>query len=149
MRQRELHDQGCIGQRRHRPGHCSQAFAQAKEHRHDHRQHACGKQRVAHRPKAKRQSYTSHTSRRAQGGTDQGDQPGDTGVGQDNAGLRHVGNVCCRIRGMFCLTLKNPVVAWGQIAVSQSRRHLQRVIPALAKTGAASSNQSRRRPWVM
>jgi hypothetical protein len=39
--------------------------------------------------------------------------------------------------GMFCLTLKNPAVACGQIALSQSRRHSQRVIPADAKDGPA------------
>ena len=41
----------------------------------------------------------------------------------------HAGSTWSRMRGMFCLTLKNPAVAWGQIALSRSRRHWHSVIP--------------------
>jgi len=34
---------------------------------------------------------------------------------------------------MFFLTLKNPAVAWGQMAASQSRRHSHRVMPGARK----------------
>ena len=60
----------------------------------------------------------------------------------------HGSATCSKIRGMFCLTLKNPAVAWGQIAVSQSRRHSHRVMPAASKAGAAWSSQSRNGPRV-
>jgi len=54
MHQRELHDQGGIGERRPWPRHGPETFAEAKEHRHDHRQHPGGEDQMRERAKAER-----------------------------------------------------------------------------------------------
>ena len=54
--------------------------------------------------------------------------------------------VSARMRGICCFTLKNPALAWGQIALSQSRRHSVRVMPRTASGPAASCIQSNSGP---
>ena len=56
--------------------------------------------------------------------------------------------VSSKIRGMFFLTLKNPAVAWGQIALSQPRLCSHSVMPRAARAGMAASSQSRSGPCV-
>ena len=58
----------------------------------------------------------------------------------------HVRPTSCRMRGICFFTLKNPAVACGQIAASQSRRHSDSTIPASSSAGCAASSQSRSGP---
>ena len=143
MGQRKLRNQDHIGKRGPRPGHGTQTFAKAKEHREDHRQHASGKERVTDQAHPKRQCNPPGPQWRAQRRPDQRDQPGNTGIGDP-----HIGTICSRMRGICFFTLKNPAVAWGQIALSQSRRQSHREMPRTAKAGVAWSSQSRSGPWV-